>query len=448
MADQIPATLPVAQSGAPRWPAIVAATVFFLIGLGRALGPPDGDPRDFFIYRLGAELTLRGENPYDIPKIRKHVGDTFPIDKPQEPLLNSVYLTQGDYYRWLVLLFVGENTVNSFPLNCGYFLPPMAVLFYMPFALLSWVPAKIAWALANGVAGYFIARLPVVLRTQTGEPYHAFLWAVAPFLLLMEPSIAAVIVFPVGQTTIMSVGFVAAGLLAYERGKFSLMAMLWVFPFVKPHLGLSLLPLMWYLAGWRPTLLLIVLVATLNLIGATIIGGSPLFLKEYADFLPATREAVRYNRVELNAAITSWNRLLFVCGGPLIELGIGTTIGGYLVWYGLLIGRCALAGERPSATWAVAATAAGAVVCSQVLVYELMFLLVVVPWIRDLFLGGYPIRSAFVTCFISLHWIARTKMEEMGFPSHHPITAALLVVMVLIGPLNPLRPSSKHSIPC
>ena len=45
-------------------------------------------------------------------------------------------------------------------------------------------------------------------------------------------------------------------------------------------------------------------------------GGSPLFLLDYFRYLPTAREAVAYNRVEMNPQITSWNRLLFAWGGP------------------------------------------------------------------------------------------------------------------------------------
>ncbi len=397
------------------WPAIVAALVFFLMGLSTALGPADGDPRDLFIYRLGAELAVRGENPYNIATIRQHVAEQFPLS-------------------------ADEDVEKSFQRNCGYFLPPMAALLYMPFAMLPWFHAKIAWAIANGFAGYFIARLPMLLYPKDATKPHIFLWGVAPFLLLMDPSFAREIVFPTGQTSVLFLACLAAGLLAFERGHPYLMAVLWVFPFVKPHLALSLIPLMWFLAGWRPTALLIVLVASLNLLGATVIGGTPMFLKDYFDFLPATREAVKFNQVRFNPSIVSWNRLMFAGGGPLIELSVVTTMAGYLVWYGLLIGRWGVSRMRPSATWAVAATAAGAVLCSQVAVYELMLLGATVPWVRDLFLGGYRVRGGIATCLLASHLVPwMTMRETIGLSAHHSLAVALFALLVLTGPMNPLR---------
>jgi hypothetical protein len=389
-----------------------AVTVFVFLSLIRALGPDD--PRDFFIYRLGAELAIRGESPYNIARIREHVARRFP-----------------------------SEDAKDFANNCGYFLPPSAVVVYLPFAMLPWVAAKLAWALVNAVAAYFIARLPLLFREKPPPPPPLVLWAVVPFVLLLNP-ITPVIVFPVGQTTVVFVGCVAAGLLAIERGMPNLGAALWAIAFVKPHLAMPLVPLAWFLGGARPAMLLVGLVAVLNLLGATIISGSPLFLREYIEFLPQTRDAVSYNRAEINPSIGSWNRLLFVAGGPLIELGLATTLAGYLVWYGLLVGRCAIRGERPSTSWAIAATAAGAVLCSQVLVYERLVLLLAVPWIRDLFSQGRTLRGTAAVVLIGAHAIGAGTVEAAtGISCHQPLAVALFALLVLTGPMGKPLPHDR-----
>ncbi|WP_439629227.1 glycosyltransferase family 87 protein [Gemmata sp.] len=431
---------PPAAPPVPRWPAVAAAAVFFVVALARALGPPDGYPRDLFIYRLGAELALRGENPYDIPKVRGHVAAEFPPDDAHKALTNTHLLVEGDLAEWVVRLWT-DTAAKSFPLNCGYFLPPMGVVLYLPFALLPWKAAMVAWAVANGTAGYAVARVVTALRVP-GAPVPVFLATVGPFLLLLNP-LTPFIAFPVGQTSVVCLGCVVAGLLARDRGRPYLMAALWAVPFVKPHLALSLVPLCYFLSGWRPAALLIVLVAALNALGATIVGGSPAFLKEYLDFLPQVRDAVRYNRVELNAGLSSWNRLLYGFGGPLIELGLGTTLAGYLVWYGLLVGRWAATGVRPSAAWAAAATGAGAALCCQVLVYELMVLVVAVPWLRDLFAGGYRTWGVAGGALLGAHLVSLVFMQGIGLAGHHPLAVALFALAVLTGPADPLRPATR-----
>ena len=63
--------------------------------------------------------------------------------------------------------------------------------------------------------------------------------------------------------------------------------------FVKPHVALPLIPLAWYLGGWRRAAGLVAVVAALTLVGATLAGGSPLFLRDYLAFLPGELVGVR-----------------------------------------------------------------------------------------------------------------------------------------------------------
>ena len=96
----------------------------------------------------------------------------------------------------------------------------------------------------------------------------------------------------------------------------------------------------------------------LNLIGATLVGASPLFLRYYLAYLSDYHRAVMFNRAELNYEMTSWNRLLFIATRSfageqfLIEQTAQTTVAAYLVWFGLVLGRCAISGTKPSAAWA------------------------------------------------------------------------------------------------
>jgi hypothetical protein len=387
---------------------ILAALLLFAFALFQSLTTDHA--RDFFIYRLGAELALRGESPYDVPRVRHHVAAHFP-----------------------------DEDAKEFVENSGYFLPPMALLLFAPFAVLPLAAAKVAWAVANGLAAYCIARVPFLLRERDSPPPSLLLWVI-PFALVLNPIVLGTIV--VGQSSVAYVGCVAAGLWAIDRGKPYLAAVLWVVPFAKPHLALPLLPLLWYLGGWRPAALLVVLVAALNLAGAAVAGGSPLFLREYLDYLPATRDAVKYNRVEFNPQITSWNRLLFAAGGPLVELSALGTVAGYLVWFGLVAGRASLARARPSPAWVVAAVAVGAVLCSQVLVYELLWLTLIVPWVRDLFAGGWRLRGWLAVALLAVQLISQDRMEMIGVGVHRPLGVLLLALVVLAGLVGTSRKRS------
>ena len=385
----------------------VAALLFFALAMVRALGPDD--PRDFYIFRLGAELTLRGENPYDVSKVREHIRAQFP-----------------------------KQDAAEFVNNSGYFLPPLAVAALVLFAVLPWLAAKVAWAVLNGLAAYFIARLPLMLRDRDSPAPNVLLWAVVPFALVLNRWRGDPFRWVSSRLFVGCCG----GLLAFERGKPYLAAVLWVLPFAKPHLALPLIPLAWYLGGWRPAGLLVVLVGAINLAGAWMIGGTPLYLKEYFEFLPQAREAVAFNRVEMNPQITSWNSLLYHFGQqyklglPLIELGAVTIAAGYLVWIGLLVGRCAATNSAPSAAWVAAAAAVGGVLCAQVLVYELLFLAVAVPWIRDLFAGGVRARvwGCLAVALLAWQFLPLHRMEALKLDFYRPLGVFLLALVVLTGP--------------
>lgn len=391
---------------------LVAAGLLFLIALNTARNPDLN--RDFFIYRLGAELGARGDWPYDVPKVRALVAAAFPDPDPK---------------------------FDSFVNNNGYFPPPLAILVYLPFAVLPWGTAKLAWAATMFLAALMVARLPNAFRAADApREAPSLVWAAVGAMLVLNYLSVAIIA--VGQTPLLFVGCVVAGQWCFDRGGrwgLWLGALLWAVPFVKPHLALPLIPLAWYLGGWRRAAAVLATVAALNLLGATLAGGSPLKLRDYLDYVPTAHKAVVYNRAELNPQITSWNRLLFSLRGPLVELTIVTTVAGYLVWGGLVIGRCAATGERPSAGWALAATAVGGMLCCQVLGYETLGLVLTVPWLRELFAAGRRAQGVAGCLLLLLQQLPREvfMVEPLGIDFHRSLGVLLFAVLVLVGPLRP-----------
>ncbi len=371
----------------------------------------NGQP-DFFIYRFGAQLGLRGESPYDTAKVRAAAAEQFP-DPDAGP--------------------------DAFVNNCGYFLPPMAVLFYAPFAMLPLREAKIAWAILSAIAAFGIARLPGLFSPQARRPVppSSFAWLL-PFLLVVNFLTLAIV--QVGQTTLVVVGCVALGQWCFEKGRPTLGVLLWSVAFIKPHVALPLVPLAWYLGGWKRAVALVATVGIGNALAATMIGGSPLFLREYLDFLAAGHKSVAFNLAERNPEITSWNRLLFVATGVLIEQTATTTLASYLIWFGLVVGRCAWSGIRPSAAWAAAAAAVGAVLCPQVLAYESLVLALAVPWVLELVEGGNRRLAAIAALLLVVQLVPFDMMEAVGIDFHRPLAVALFALLVLAGPSR-ARPS-------
>jgi hypothetical protein len=379
--------------------------------------------QDFFIYRAGAAVGLRGESPYDDTKVRALVAQQYPDD-------------------------------DRLIANCGFFLPPAAVVLFAPFAAVPYPAAKVLWAVVTGLAGLGCL---AVLRTFGRAPGSAGRPAAAlvAFGVLVAPTLTLPTVI-VGQTTLLFVGCVAAGQWCFERGRPAVGALLWAVPFLKPHLALPLLPLAWYLGGWRRAAAVAGVVAGLNLLGCLIAGGSPLFVREYLDFLASGHKGVVFNRAEMNPQVTSWNRLLFAAGGPLAELGAATTLGGYLVWFGLLGVRASVAPARPSPAWAAAAAAAGAVLCSQVLGYEVLVLTLAVPWVLDLFASGRWVRAAAAVALLLVQWVPYPQYLawieslhlagrwEMLALSYRSAGVALFALLVLTGPVAVSRDPQRR----
>jgi hypothetical protein len=385
--------------------AFAAAGLVFLFALYQGLGQ-NAQP-DFFIYRQGAKIGLQRESPYDSAKIRAAVVEQFPNPNAGP---------------------------DDFQNNCGYFLPPAAIVLYAPFAWVPWTVAKVLWAIVCGIAAFGITRIPALLHTATARP--SSIWDV-PVPILLVVNFLTFAIIQVGQTTLLAVGCIALGQWCFEKKRMLPGALLWSVAFIKPHIALPLIPLAWYLGGWKRATLLIGIVAVENVIGAIIAGGSPLFLEHYLTYLDAGgHKAVAFNLAERNYEITSWNRLLYVAADYLIEQSAWTTLGGYLIWFGLIGGRCAIANSFPSAAWAAAATAVGSVFVPQVLGYEVLILVLVVPWLRELIETGYHVRAAIATFLLVAQLMPFTMAESAGITFHRPLAVALLALLVLAGPIR------------
>lgn len=390
--------------------AVAGLTAFALLQALAANNFPD-----FFIYRSGSDIALHGESPYRLDPIRERVLDQFPdaAPKPED---------------------TEQEKADSFVNNCGFFLPPQAILVFAPFTLVPYPVAKVLWAIVVGASG---AGCLLVLRIFGGRPPRSLSEQLLPcFLLLNFLTIGIVMV---GQTTILCVGCIAVGQWCFERKWAVLGALLWSVPFIKPHLALPLLPLAWYLGGWQRAAAVAGVVAALNGAGLLIAHVSPL---DYANFLKDAHESVVFNQVARNHEIASWNRLLLVVTEWLnvpvaIQQTAWTALGAYLVWGGLVLARVTLAGELPSPAWAAAAAVAGAVECPQVLGYEALLLLLAVPWVRELFAGGWRVRGWLAVAVLALQAAVPFQAAHMvGATFHRPLAVALFALIVLVGPLK------------
>jgi hypothetical protein len=365
--------------------------------------------QDFFIYRAGALLGLRGGSPYDREALRELVRGQYPGD---------------------------EGLAE----NCGFFLAPQAVAVFAPFAALPWPAAKAAWSLLSfGLAGLAVWHL-TAFCADPGWARRFVPLVAAGFLL--NPLVLAGMV--VGQTSLAFFACVVLGEAAHRAGWRRLTGLLWAVPFCKPHLALPLLPLAWYLGGWRRAVELALWVAGLNALGGLVSTGSPLLVTDYLAHLTADHRRVVFNRVDMNFQITGWNRLLFGWTGVAVEQNAITTLAGYVVWGLLVLLWGTVAGRRPTAGWAVAVAAVGALACCQALAYEMVLLGLVAPHVLDLAAAG---RRRLVLVFLLLLGLASVPFDviqvlgeggrfgawEGAIASHRSTAVALLAVTLLVG---------------
>jgi hypothetical protein len=127
-----------------------------------------------------------------------------------------------------------------------------------------------------------------------------------------------------------------------------------------------------------------------------------------------------------------------------IEQTAATTLAGYAVWFALVIAQTAFGHRLPSPAWAAAAAVTGAVLCAQVLAYELVFLSVAVPWVRELFAGGWKVRGWLAAVLLVLQTIPYVAVSKTGIEFHRPLGVALLAVLVLAGPVR-AAPAARES---
>ncbi len=351
-----------------------------------ALGVRDlfvGALPDLFIYRGGASLGWSGESPYS-PKISAMVAAQWPED---------------------------ESLIR----NCGFFLPPQAIVLFGPFAALPWLAAKTLYlilTLAAIAACWYGLTLIFHTPPRTGwPPLSSVPWPLVWFVTL---HLVTIMTFQAGQTTLLVTAAIVLGQLAHERGWPILSGLFWAAAFIKPHVALPLLPLAIYLGGWKRGALIIAWLGVLNLAGCLLAAGTPRFAFDYLDYLRDAHKAVEYNRIGWNPQITGWNRLWFSLSQREIELNTVLTLASYAVFAALFTLRCAAARRRPTAAWVVAVAATASVFCCQVLAYESFLLVLAVPLILEMFNRNQRILASFLCLLLVAHMLPLQIMIALG----------------------------------
>ena len=408
--------------------AVVATVLGVLIAgwwAGR-VAVEDNHGEDLWIYTSGAALGLRGESPYDTPKMHARVAEQY----------DDVDLID----------------------NNGFFLTPQAILVFAPFVPLPWIAAKLLWC---GIMIALSAAVAWKLQAFVPGAFPPWFTAAAAVVILCNP--LSLFVLIVGQTTLLIAACAVLGQAAHNASWKRIGALIWAVAFIKPHLAIPLLPLAWFLSGWRRPVEILAWVAGLNLLAAMIVTGSPGFLLDYLNYLQGGHQSVEFNRVDVNRQTTGWNRLVVANGGPVWELGMLGTLLGYGVWFGLIWARNRW--KKPSPSWALAACAVGAPLCCQLLPYELTLLVLILPYLGELLASDHH-RDRFAALVIAgfgtfalLPGGEGSSVEQFAglfgigvrdvLMSHRSLGVACLAGAILIhgSPRGALRPSASVGHP-
>lgn len=314
---------------------------------------------DFFVYRTGAQLGLEGKQPYFNPLLQERVAAQFPEDE------------------------------TGFASNCGFFLPPQAIVVFLPFAKMDWGQAQVLWFIVLTTMGFLCGLLAYSFGRS--QEHLGSGWPIIVLAVWMNPITMPSLV--VGQTTLLFVGCIVLGHYAFENDSPRLGTFLWSITFIKPHLALPFLVLAWVLGGWKRPFGIGLAVVAWNVLGGLIVTGTlegayALF-RTYLEYLGAGHKQVIFNLVAENYQIPSWNRMLAAAGGPAIDLKIWMTLTGFAVWGLLVAGRMwrarALGRDRLDPAYLAAVTAVGSLFFPQVLAYEMIILALLTPLILQHF---------------------------------------------------------------
>ncbi|HKI18569.1 MAG TPA: hypothetical protein VKA15_11845, partial [Isosphaeraceae bacterium] len=114
--------------------------------------------------------------------------------------------------------------------------------------------------------------------------------------------------------------------------------------------------------------------------------------------------------------IVSWNHVVFVLGGPPIDLTAKTILVGNAVWAGLLLARAA-----PGRAWRVwslpfllATAAVGSILCAQAHNYDIVLFILIVPYLLWLWDRRYMFDVAILAVMLMMASVPRSLAVFMN----------------------------------
>ena len=354
------------------------AVIVYTTQLVVQIGPAAGPRQDFCVYHTGVSLAWTGTSPYDLSAIESQVAV-------------RLGLPPGDQFE------------------CGFFLSPLSFVVLAPWGLLPWPVADPAWvatlsllAIACGSLAWTFGRDPDA---------RGMGWGIVVAAIVLNPLVQRSV--SLGQTPLFLCGCVALGQLAFERRWPVLGSLLWAGAGLKPHLALPLLAAAYSLGGWRRVAGIVAVMTAGWFLGAALIGNPVDVFGQYVRFLDSTHGQIGFNQVT-NDQVVSWNRLVAAAGGPAFNLrapltAVGMVAAGLTLWALHFRG-----GQRPAGSWVLAAAVIWGPFTTQVNGYELVLLILTVPYLLALYHSRRFLDLAGLLAVLGVISLPRGLVLELG----------------------------------
>lgn len=382
------------RSSELRWLLLVPVALVIHTLLLVYVALPRSVAMDFWALYTGSRVPLTGHSPYEPGIIR--------LDSP-------AYRDEArSYYQWTGYKYMDAEKVRTLGQPFPLYYPPQFFLFFTQLARLHWQAALCIWlstatliALACGTVVW--AFDPGTRHASIRDPVLigcAFL--LAPFTTYM---------IAMGQSTMILCGAVVLGGLALRRGRPWLASLLWSFCAIKPQAGFELLALTLIVGGWLFSFRVAFWVLLLNVIGGLVVAGDPLMIRGM--WSGASQYISVYYNTAQSSELLGWNRVLYVLGGPMVDFTPPRILASHATWMALISASCWIRGRfRWSVPYWVAAGGIGSIACSLSHHYELVLLILIVPYLYWLWDRGYRLDVAFVLAVIGLLCVPKA----IGFP--------------------------------
>jgi hypothetical protein len=371
----------------------------------------------FFAFYIASRAPLTGHSPYD------KGGIDYEHPALREP-------AQDFFDSWgMSLPKAGERWI-------GLIYPPQAYLLFYPFSRLPWYPALACWTA-------FLTLAVLACGSVT--------WTSDPELRGRSSTVAALVIvalqyhritewhFSQGQSTLIMCAAVLLGQRARRAGYFWLAAFFWSFAAIKPQLGFLLLALTLLVGGWRFCAATALMTVALNALGGLLVTGDPLMI--LGMWKGGMTHIAHLQNTARNQGVVSWARDVYLLTGYEIAMTPARSLACLSLWTALALGAAwPRGGLRWSLPYWLAVAATGSLLIGLTHFYDMVLLILLVPYIFWLYDRGHRGDWILLTALIATATIPRRAaailigpgMVDKVFACHYALIIVIIAIYLLI----------------